>query len=92
MVRDVDDAAGVEGLAEVREALRHAFHLAQDRVERVLQRAVDGVALRGAEFLEVALDPRERGRIAVWRLVEAPHVFTRQHRLPQVLANHDSRV
>ena len=56
MVRCVDHAAGFGGSVRGVYVLSHAFDLAEDWVEGVLQRAVNRVALRGAQFFEIALD------------------------------------
>ena len=57
VVRDVHDApaggCGVDAVGVLGDPLDHP----EDRVERVLQRPVDRVALAGAQLLEVVVDP-----------------------------------
>ena len=65
VVRRVDDASGARGDPREVDVLGDALDLAEDRVEGVLQRAVDRVALRGVQLLEVALDPLARGAPAL---------------------------
>jgi hypothetical protein len=62
VVRDVDDAAGRGRLPDVVDALGSAIDLAQDRIERVPERLVDRVALRGTHLVEVGLDALACGR------------------------------
>ena len=45
--------------------LADALDLAEDRIERVLERPVDRVALRGPQLVEVALDPLARRAAAL---------------------------
>ena len=56
MVRDIDDPVLCRGTLEAIDVLRMPVDLAKNRVERVLQRAVDGMALTGAQLVEVAVD------------------------------------
>jgi hypothetical protein len=49
--------AGGHGGLDVVNLFGPAFHLAQDRVEGVLECPVDGIALSRPEFLEIAADP-----------------------------------
>jgi hypothetical protein len=66
VVRGVDDAVGADRVGDVVQVLVLALDLAQDRVERVLQGAVELVALRGPQLVEVAVDlvarPARRSR------------------------------
>ena len=64
MVRRVDDAAAARRGFDWLEVLADAFDLAQDRIERVLQRAIDGVSLRRLELVEVGFDPLTCGATA----------------------------
>ena len=50
VIRDVDDAATPRGVRRMLDVLGHPAHLAQDRIERMLQRAVEAVPLRRAEL------------------------------------------
>ena len=83
VVRDVDDATVAGGLAGVRRALGNALDLAQDRIERVLQRLVDGVALRRPQLVEIGVDALARLRPGLdARSAQVPrHVFVREHGL-----------
>ena len=59
MVRGVDNppASGLRPHRD-RRVLVVPFELAQDRIERILQRAVQLVALGGPQLVEIPLDPR----------------------------------
>ena len=57
MIRRVDDPSlGCGGLSVV-DALGDVRDLPQDRVERMLQCAVERIALGGAEFFDVGVNP-----------------------------------
>jgi len=56
MVRDIDDAASRRRQPDDAFVLGNARDLAEDRVERMLQRAVDRVSLARAQLLEVFVD------------------------------------
>jgi hypothetical protein len=60
VVRNVDDAPGASGLLRDLDMLVNPFDFAQDGIERMLQRTVDGVALRGPQLVEVGMDPLAR--------------------------------
>jgi hypothetical protein len=57
VVGDVDRAAAAGGLLRDADALVEALDLAQDGIERMLQGAVDRIPLRGAQLVEVGVDP-----------------------------------
>ena len=67
---------------DVLDALVDALDLAEDRIERMLQRAVDGVPLRRPELVEVGVDAlaRLRRRLPVAALKVARDLFAREHR------------
>ena len=50
VVRDVHDAAAPNALAGMFDVLGDALDLAENRIERMLQRAVEPVSLRGASI------------------------------------------
>ena len=60
VIRDVHDAAGERRLFGVLEVFGDAPDFPENRVERVLQRAIEAVALRGTQFVEIGLDPLAR--------------------------------
>ena len=60
VVRDVDDAAGAGRLLRDPDVLVDALDLAQDRIERMLQRAIDRIALRRPQLVEVGVDALAR--------------------------------
>src|SRR4029434_1544882 len=65
VVRRVDDPAGADrGLGDLH-VLADALDLAEDGVERMLERAVDRVPLRGAKLVEIAFDPLTRDAAAL---------------------------
>ena len=78
------------GLLRDLDVLVDPLDLAQDRIERVLQRAVDGVALRGAQLVEVAVDPLARLQLAlpVPAAQVARDVLSREDRLGDVVWQH----
>ena len=78
------------GIADV---LLDALDLAQDRVERVLQRAVDRVALRRPQLVEVGVDPLARLQLAlpVTAAQVARDVLPRENRLGDVVGKHRAR-
>ena len=93
VVRDVDDAAGARRLLRDLDVLLDALDLAQDRIERVLQRAVDGIALRGPQLVEVGVDPLARLQLAlpVPAAQVARDVLAREDRLGDVVWEHVPR-
>src|SRR4030095_8761542 len=58
--RRINDPPAARGGLDGLEMLTNAFDLAQDRVERVLERAIDGVSLCGLELVEVGFDSLAR--------------------------------
>ena len=60
MIRHVHDAPAARRLLGVRHAFGDAADFAKNRIERVLQRAVEPIALRGAELDEVLFDALTR--------------------------------
>ena len=90
VVRDVDDAARARRLLRDGDVLVDALDLAQDRIERMLERAVDRVALRRAQLVEVGVDPLARLQfaLAVPAAQVARDVFPREHRLCDVVGEH----
>ncbi len=60
VIRDVDHAAGAGCLLGNLDVLRDPVDLAQDRVERVFQGAIDRVALRRAQFIQVGMNALAR--------------------------------
>ena len=57
VIGDVDDAAAASGLLRDGDVLVEPFDFSQDGIERVFQGAVDRVALRRPELVEVGVDP-----------------------------------
>ena len=64
-----------------------AIDLAQDRIERVLERAVDRIALRGPQLVEVGVDPLARLAAPSGRRRPeiARHFVAREHGLGDVV-------
>jgi hypothetical protein len=93
VVRRVDDAAGLgRGLGDL-DVLADALDLAQDRVQRMFERTVDGVALRRAQLFQIRLDPRPCGAAA---LAVAPQqvacdLFPRQYGLGDLVDHRQGR-
>ncbi len=56
VVRRVDDAMRAHGADDVRQVLVLALDLAQDWIQRMLERAVELVPLRRAQLVEVSVD------------------------------------
>ena len=90
VIRDVDDAPGARRLLRDRDVFVDALDLAQDRIERVLQRAVDRIALRGPQLVEVGVDALARLELAlpVTAAQVARDVLAREHRLGNVVGEH----
>ena len=61
----VDDAARARGGLDDLDVLADAFDLAENRIERMLQRAVDRIPLRRPQLVEIAVDPLARRAPAV---------------------------
>ena len=60
VIGDVDHAAAPDAVLRELHVFGNALDLAQNRIERVLKGPVEPVALGGAEFFQVALDPLPR--------------------------------
>src|ERR671912_2109047 len=90
MVRHVNDAA------RARRRLRHgdvfldALDLPENRVKRMLQRAVDRIALGRAELVEVRVDPLARLQLAlpVTAAQVTRDVLPGENRLGNVVGEH----
>ena len=83
MVRDIRDAALGGRLNRKVLVLDDAIDLPQDGVERILQRAIELVALRGLQLVQVAHDARARvitGQ-AMSAFQEPRDIFTRENGL-----------
>ena len=82
MVRRVHDTALLDGVDGELLMLADAFDLSQDRIERILERAVQLVALRRLQFFEIAEHPAAGGvaRQPVAALDEPGHVFAGENR------------
>ena len=87
VVRRVDDAVLADRVGDVVQVLVLALDLAQDRIERMLQRAVELVALRRAQLVEVAVDllARLRAAVAVAAAEVPDDVLVREDRLGDVI-------
>ena len=72
------------------DVLVDALDLAENRIERVLQRAVDGIALRGPQLVEVGVDALARleFRLSVPAAQVLGNVLPRQYRLSDVVEQH----
>ncbi len=60
VIRRVDDPVAARGGDDVMQVLVLAFDLAEDRIERMLQRAIETVPLGRAQLVEIAEDPLAR--------------------------------
>ena len=60
VIRRVDDAVRAHGADDVLQVLVLAFDLPEDRIQRMLQRAVELVALRRPQLVEVGVDSARR--------------------------------
>ena len=60
VIRDVDDPPRFRRLLRDFDVLVDAFDLPQDRIEGVLEGAVDGIPLRRPQLVEVRMDPLTR--------------------------------
>ena len=95
VVRRVDDAAGARGGLGELDVLADPLDLAEDRVERVLERPVDRVALRRAQLLEIGLDPlaRRAPALAVAALQVPRDLVAGQHGLGDLVEHrHDPTI
>ncbi len=71
----------------IRDAFVDALDLAENRIERVLERAVDRIPLRGAKLVEIRVDPLaclELG-LAVAAAQVPRYILARQHGLRDVV-------
>ena len=57
VIRRVDDAVAARGGDDVMQVFVLAFDLAENRIERMLQRAIEPVSLRGAQLFEIRENP-----------------------------------
>jgi hypothetical protein len=87
VIRDVDRAPRAGGAFRDVDVLVDPFDLAQDRIQRMLQRPVDRVALRGAQFVEIGVDALARLEFGLpVAATQVPRdLFARQHRLGDVV-------
>ena len=87
MVGGVEHAAGGRGLLRDLDALGVPFDLAENRIERVLQRAVNRVPLRRPQLLEVPADaiPHLESGLAMAAVQVPDDVLAREHRLGEVV-------
>ena len=90
VIRDVDDAAGAGGSRRVLDALGDAADLAENRVQRMLQGAIEPVALFGAELVEIAGDLLPRVFFGAVRHAaeELRHIVPREHRAREIVRFH----
>ena len=94
VIRDVDDAAIAGGRLGDVDVLVDPLDLAKNGVERMLQRPVDGVALGGAELVEIPVN----ALAGVWPGCAMPpaqiprDVLTRQHCLGNVIEEHGRNI
>jgi hypothetical protein len=56
VVRDVDRPASARRFLRDADVLVDALDLAQDRIERMLQRAIDRISLRRAQLVEIGVN------------------------------------
>ena len=94
VIRDVDDAAAADAVLAQLHVFGDALDLAENRIERMLQRAVEPVPLGGAQLFEVPLDPLPRvtsGGLGI--VAEIPgHVLARQDGAPDVVRTHCTEI
>jgi hypothetical protein len=92
VVGDVDDAPGNRRLLRDPDVLVDSLDLPQDGIEGVLQRAINRIALRRPQLVEVGVDPLSRLELGL--AVTAPQVsrdvFTREDCLSD-LVEHQAR-
>ena len=81
VVRGIDDAPAARRGFDRLEVLADALDLAQDRIEGMFERAIDGVSLRRLELVEVGFDPLARGSTALaMAALQVPRdLFPREH-------------
>ena len=88
VIRRVDDAPGARGRLDDLEMLDAPIDLAQNRIERVLQRAIERIPLRRPQLFEIREDPLAAVRAAV-RAPQVSHdVLAREDGLSQIVRNH----
>ena len=77
VVRRVDDAPLLGSVDRELLVLADAFDLAKDRIERIFERAIQLVALRGLQLVKIGHHPRARGvaRQAMGAFEKPRHVF-----------------
>ena len=90
MIGDVDDPAAARRLLRDLDVLFDPFDLAEDRIERVFQRAIDRIPLRRPQLVEVGVDPLPRLELGL--PVAAAQVpgdfFPCEYRLRDVVEHH----
>ena len=89
VVRRVDDASGARRRLDDLEMLDAPIDLPQNRVQRVLERAVKRIPLRRLELFEVGEDPLAAVRTAVGAPEISRHVLAREDGLSEIVRNHE---
>jgi hypothetical protein len=87
VIRDVDDPPGAGRILRDPHAFVDALDLAENRIERMLERAVDRIPLRGAKLVEIRVDPLaclELG-LPVAAAQVSRYILARQHGLRDVI-------
>ena len=84
VIRRVDDPMRADGGHDVVQVLVPAFDFPQDRVERMLKRAVERITLGGAQLVEVGADALASARAA---LAVSDDFLARQHGFGDVIAH-----
>ena len=86
----VDDASGARRGFDDVEMLDVPIDLPQNRIERMLERAVERIALRRLQLLEVGEDPLAAVGAAVRALQISHDVLAREDGLSEIVRNHES--
>ena len=90
VVRRIDDAAGSRRRLDDVEMFDPAIDLAENRIQRMLQRPVERVPLRRLELFEVCEHPLPAVRAAV-RTLQVPHdVLACEDGLGEVVIHHEA--
>ena len=89
VVRRVDDAARARGRLDDLEVLDPPLDLPQNRIQRMLQRAVERIPLRRPQLFEIGEDPLAAVRSAVRAAQIAGDVLAREDGLSQIVRNHE---
>ena len=92
VVRNVDRPSLARRFLGDADVLLDALDLAKDGIERMLERAIDRIPLRGAQLVEIGVDPLARLKLglAVASTQVARDVLARQHCLGDVV-EHSAR-